>query len=72
MRVGLGSAWGTLVAAELLAAQAGLGHRMQSAQLYYDLPTIFVGIITIGILGLIMDRLLMLAGNRLTAWQESR
>ncbi|WP_328807836.1 ABC transporter permease [Nonomuraea antri] len=72
MRVGLGSAWGTLVAAELLAAQAGLGHRMQSAQLYYDLPTIFVGIITIGILGLIMDRLLMLAGNKLTAWQESR
>jgi NitT/TauT family transport system permease protein len=72
MRVGLGSAWGTLVAAELLAAQAGLGHRMQSAQLYYDLPTIFVGIITIGILGLIMDRLLMLAGNNLTAWQESR
>jgi NitT/TauT family transport system permease protein len=72
MRVGLGSAWGTLVAAELLAAQAGLGHRMQSAQLYYDLPTIFVGIITIGILGLIMDRLLMFAGNKLTAWQESR
>ncbi|WP_248962201.1 ABC transporter permease [Sphaerisporangium perillae] len=72
MRVGLGSAWGTLVAAELLAAQAGLGHRMQSAQLYYDLPTIFVGIITIGVLGLIMDRLLMLAGNKLTAWQESR
>ncbi|WP_205825849.1 MULTISPECIES: ABC transporter permease [Microbispora] len=72
MRVGLGSAWGTLVAAELLAAQAGLGHRMQSAQLYYDLPTIFVGIIAIGVLGLIMDRLLMIAGNKLTAWQENR
>lgn len=72
MRVGLGSAWGTLVAAELLAAQAGLGHRMQSAQLYYDLPTIFVGIITIGVLGLVMDRLLMIAGNKLTAWQENR
>jgi NitT/TauT family transport system permease protein len=72
MRVGLGSAWATLVAAELLAAQAGLGHRMQNAQLYYDLPTIFVDIIAIGILGLIMDRLLMLAGHKLTAWQESR
>lgn len=72
MRVGLGSAWATLVAAELLAAQKGLGHEMQNAQLYYDLPTIFVGIITIGILGLIMDRLLQLAGNRLTSWQERR
>ncbi|MBV1856026.1 ABC transporter permease [Catellatospora tritici] len=72
MRVGLGSAWGTLVAAELLAAQEGLGHRMQTAQLYYDLPTIFVGIVTIGVLGLAMDRLLQLAGARVTHWQETR
>lgn len=72
MRVGLGSAWATLVAAELLAAQAGLGYRMQQAQLYYDLATIFVGIIAIGILGLVMDRLLLLAETRLTGWQERR
>lgn len=72
MRVGLGSAWGTLVAAELIAAQEGLGFRMQQAQLYYDLPTIFVGLITIGVLGLVMDRLLLLADRRLTAWQERR
>jgi NitT/TauT family transport system permease protein len=72
MRVGLGSSWATLVAAELIAAQQGLGYRMQSAQLYYDLPTIFVGLITIGILGLIMDRLLLLAETKLTSWQERR
>jgi NitT/TauT family transport system permease protein len=72
MRIGLGSSWATLVAAELLAAQKGIGHEMQNAQLYYDLPTIFVGIVTIGILGFIMDKLLQLAGNRLTGWQERR
>jgi NitT/TauT family transport system permease protein len=72
MRVGLGSAWATLVAAELIAAQEGLGFRMQNAQLYYDLPTIFVGLITIGILGLIMDRMLLMAERRLTGWQERR
>ncbi|GAA1559295.1 ABC transporter permease [Kribbella sancticallisti] len=72
MRVGLGSAWATLVAAELIAAQQGLGYRMQNAQLYYDLPTIFVGLISIGILGLLMDRLLLLAERRLTGWQERR
>ncbi|WP_217169080.1 ABC transporter permease [Streptomyces sp. AC512_CC834] len=72
MRVGLGSAWATLVAAELIAAQEGLGHRMQYAQLYYDLPTIFVGLISIGILGLLMDRVLLLAERRLTRWQERR
>ncbi len=72
MRIGLGSSWATLVAAELIAAQRGLGYRMQSAQLYYDLPTIFVGLISIGLLGLLMDRILLLAERRLTAWQETR
>ncbi|WP_199044070.1 ABC transporter permease [Glycomyces salinus] len=72
MRVGLGSAWATLVAAELLAAQAGLGYRMQQAQYYYDIATIFVGIVAIGVLGLLMDRLLLLAESKLTGWQERR
>ena len=69
-RIGLGSAWATVVAAELIAAQSGLGFRMQQAQLYYDLPTIFVSLIAIGILGLIMDRVIVRAEERLTHWQE--
>ncbi|WP_415099820.1 ABC transporter permease subunit [Micropruina sp.] len=52
VRIGLGSSWATVVAAELIAAQSGLGFRMQQAQLYYDLPTIFVSLIAIGVLGL--------------------
>jgi NitT/TauT family transport system permease protein len=70
MRIGLGSAWATVVAAELIAAQSGLGFRMQQAELYYDLATIFVSLITIGILGLAMDRLLLALETRLTQWQE--
>ncbi|WP_141056779.1 ABC transporter permease [Brucella melitensis] len=68
VRIGLGSAWATVVAAELIAAQSGLGYRMQQAQLYYDLPTIFVSLVTIGILGLFMDRLLQAADRHLTQW----
>jgi NitT/TauT family transport system permease protein len=70
VRIGLGSSWATVVAAELIAAQSGLGFRMQQGQLYYDLPVIFVSLITIGILGLIMDRIVIAADKRLTAWQE--
>ena len=70
MRIGLGSAWATVVAAELIAAQSGLGFRMQQAELYYDLATIFVSLITIGVLGLAMDRLLLALETRLTLWQE--
>lgn len=72
MRVGLGAAWSTLVASELIAAQEGLGHRMQQAQVYYDLPTIFVGLMSIGILGMVMDRAILWADKRLTTWQERR
>jgi NitT/TauT family transport system permease protein len=72
MRIGLGAAWGTVVAAELIAADKGLGYQMMHAQTYYDLPTIFVGLITIGVIGLVMDRLLLLAQRHLTAWQERR
>ncbi|MFC5502983.1 ABC transporter permease [Lysinimonas soli] len=70
MRIGLGSAWATLVAAELIAAQSGLGFRMQQAQLYYDLPTIFVQLIAIGVIGLLMDQLLLRAERKLGGWQE--
>jgi NitT/TauT family transport system permease protein len=72
MRLGLGSAWATVVAAELIAADKGLGYEMTHAQTYYDIPTIFVGLITIGVIGLVMDRLLLLAERRLTGWQERR
>lgn len=72
MRIGLGASWATVVAAELIAAQGGLGFRMQQAQLYYDLPTIFVQLLAIGAIGLAMDRLLLVAERRLTHWQERR
>ncbi len=70
LRIGLGASWATVVAAELIAAQSGLGFRMQQAQLYYELPTIFVCLIAIGVLGLLMDRIILLAERRLTAWQD--
>jgi NitT/TauT family transport system permease protein len=70
VRIGLGSSWATVVAAELIAAQSGLGFRMQQAQLYYDLATIFVSLIAIGLLGLVMDRIVMTFDSVLTSWQE--
>ena len=72
LRQGLGSAWATLVASELIAAQQGLGYRMQNAQIYYQIDTIFVGLVCIGVLGLIMDRIVLWFDTKLTGWQERR
>ena len=72
MRIGLGASWATVVAAELIGAQEGLGYQMQKASTWFEMDTIFVSLITIGVLGLLMDRLLLLAERRLTGWQERR
>lgn len=58
MRVGIGIAWSCLVAAELIAADVGLGWLVQYAGQQLQVGVIFVGIITIGILGYAMELLI--------------
>jgi NitT/TauT family transport system permease protein len=72
MRIALGNAWATLVAAELIASHSGLGYMTSQGQLYFDVKEIYVGIVAIGILGILMDRIIYLSQQRLTSWQERR
>lgn len=58
LRVALGSAWTALVAAELLASSNGLGYMIQQARSISRPDLVIVGMITIGIVGLVLDRLL--------------
>ena len=70
LRVALGVSWATLVASELIAAQRGLGAVIQNASNYFQIDTIYVGIISIGLLALIMDRCVRSLAARLLSWQE--
>jgi NitT/TauT family transport system permease protein len=70
LRVALGVSWATLVASELIAAQRGLGAVIQNASNYFQIDTIYAGIISIGLLALIMDRCLRAVAARLLQWQE--
>lgn len=70
LRVALGVAWATLVASELVAAQEGLGAMIQNASAFFDLRTIYLGIISIGVLALLMDIGLRRLSNRLVSWQD--
>jgi NitT/TauT family transport system permease protein len=70
MRVALGVAWATLVASELVAAQQGLGAMIQNASAFFDLGTIYLGIICIGALALMMDLALRKISKRLVSWQD--
>lgn len=70
LRVALGVAWATLVASELIAAQRGLGAVIQDASSFFQLDTIYAGIITIGVVALVMDFLLRRLTHRVLSWQE--
>ena len=70
LRVALGVAWATLVAAELVAAQEGLGAMIQNASAFFDLRAIYLGIICIGAVALLMDVAIRKVSNRLVSWQD--
>ncbi|XTZ16359.1 ABC transporter permease [Micromonospora echinospora] len=69
-RVSLGIGWASLVAAELVAAQDGLGAVIQNAGNFLDIPRVYAGIILIGLCALLMDAALRLASTRLVRWQD--
>lgn len=58
LRLALGSSWVALVAAELLAATRGLGYMIQMARMLGRPDVILVGMITIGVVGLILSAIL--------------
>lgn len=68
VRIGLGSAWMTLVAAELLASNAGLGYMMQMARRALEPSVIILGMLIIGILGALMARGLRALERRICPW----
>lgn len=70
-RVALGVAWATLVAAELVAAQHGLGAVIENASSFFNLKVIYAGIVTIGFFALVMDSILRVTSRRLLSWQDS-
>jgi NitT/TauT family transport system permease protein len=63
IRLGLSGAIISIVAAEMLAAQKGIGYLIYTSRLYFRIDWIFVGILTLGLTGYISDRLLRYFGR---------
>ena len=72
LRVTMGWAWTFLVVAELVAASAGLGYMILQAMRGLHPATIFVGIFTIGVLGLVTDLVFKMAKRWLLPWTAVR
>lgn len=70
VRVALGVCWATLVAAELIAAQRGLGATIQDAANFFQIEMVYGGVVLIGLSALFMDRFLAVVMKRAVRWQE--
>lgn len=63
--VALGSAWTTLVAAELLASTKGLGFMIQQARGIFRLDIVIVGMVVIAITGAVLSLLIEYIGEKM-------
>ena len=64
MRIGLGYSWRAIIGAEMIAASTGLGHMILFAQQMSRTDKVIVGILVIGILGYLTDRLFAFVINK--------
>ncbi len=57
MRLALGGAFMSVIAAELIAANSGIGYFIMQASLLIQTERIFVGLVVLGLTGFLTDRL---------------
>ena len=65
MRLAMGNCFATIVAAELLAANAGIGYLIFSARTWMQTELAFVGIAVLGSAGFLADRVFAAATDRI-------
>ena len=69
LRIALGVGWMCVVAAELIAAQSGLGYAIQNSRVLMQTENLVVGMITIGMLGFAMNAIMSWIERRLMPWK---
>ncbi|GAB2526452.1 ABC transporter permease [Nocardia heshunensis] len=68
LSTGIGVAWICVVSAEMISGRLGVGYRTWQAYTIVDYPGVFVGIITIGVLGYTTSAAVEFIGRRVTHW----
>ena len=72
IRVALGNSWSTLVAAEMLAASAGLGYMIQIGRTVARPDIVIVGMVVIGAIGAILSSILSRCEKYFLRWKVNR
>lgn len=69
LQISVGVAWFSLVAAEMVSGQFGLGYLINTSYTLVQYPTIVIGMITLGVVGYATSALVRLAGISLMRWR---
>jgi sulfonate transport system permease protein len=71
LRQSLGVAWLSLIVAEQINADAGLGYLVMNAREFYRTDVVVLGLVAYALLGLATDSLVRLLERRALAWRRS-
>ncbi len=71
IRLGLGTSWMAVVAAELVAATSGIGYRMSEARSLMQSNVVIVCMIVVGLVGVLMDGVIGYVFTRFTPWERA-
>ena len=69
MRVAMGVAWGTLVAAEMVAATSGIGWMVLNSARFLRTDIVIMGIIVMGIIGYMFDLIMRTVEIKVIPWK---
>jgi ABC-type nitrate/sulfonate/bicarbonate transport system permease component len=69
-RVALMAGWGTVIVAELVAADSGLGAHLIAVEQSYDVPAVMATMLCFAFVGFLMNALFTLLERRLMPWRE--
>jgi sulfonate transport system permease protein len=70
-RIALGRSWMVLVAAEILAAESGLGQMMERGRQMFRLDVVLVGVLFTSTAGIVIERGMRLVERRLGRWRHA-
>ena len=72
LRLSLASAWGALVAVELLASSEGIGYIMVYGRQIFQLDVVMATVVVIGLVGFGFDVLIRLIQKQFSGWDQAR
>jgi NitT/TauT family transport system permease protein/sulfonate transport system permease protein len=70
LRIALGVGWMCVVAAELIAAQSGLGYMIQQSRMMLMTSSVLAGMLTIGAIGYAANSLMLMLERRVMRWRS--